>query len=1124
MRRLFHWLRRTDANVPRPVEPAPLPDDTPLLFQVIAEKRRLRETEGRHLFQELERRRAEASPTTDVTGGGEAAAIAAAAIESVPASGETRARFRVSVPRMSLRLPLVLWPRLRFGIVPHAPRLRVTKGRLSIATALAVALAIATVGIAYWTTGGTGAASGSVGTLEAPQNVTVPSDSVGTVHVTWDAITAPDGGDADGYYVVRDDGVTPAAACGSSPGSPLVGTATDCDDTAVPNGTYTYKVTAVFRSWTAESDASGSVTVDSALDHFDVLAPASSTAGDSFNVTVTAKNASNHTLTGYTGTVQFSSSDGQADLPSDYPFVGGDNGVHMFIDGVALKTAGNQTVNVRDSVQTTKTGSATVAVSAAGADHFNLTNPGSQTAGIAFDVTLTAKDAYGNTADTYSGVKTLVWSGPGDSPAPSSTSPLYPSSATSVTFAGGVGTATGIKLYKAETPTLHAADGGITGDTSFAVAPGDADHFTVDDPGTQTAGSPFSVSITALDQWSNTATSYAGSKTIAFSGPNDSPAPSSTPPSYPGTVTFVGGAASPSITLFKAESTTLHAADGGIAGTSPSFTVNPAGAHHFNLANPGTRTAGAAFSVSITALDQWSNVATGYAGSKSIVFSGPGNSPAPSNAPPTYPGSVTFAAGLASPSVTLFKAENTSLTATDSSITGSTGTFTVLPAAIDHFSVDAPGTTQAGDPFSATVTAFDQYSNAKTNYAGTVHLAVGSGQATLPGDYTFTTGGGNDNGVHTFSVTLKTTPSQTINVNDTVTTSATGSATVTVTPGPLDHFTVSPDSGTQTAGSAFTVTVTAFDAFNNTKTNYTGTITFSSNDPQAVFPSSGTYTFVSGDNGQHTFSAPGNGVTLKTAGTGKTVTVTDSGKTGQASYTVNALTTVDHLAVTTTDGSPLGTQTAGTAFSVKVTAQDQFNNTVTGYTGNKTLTWGGTPCSPNCPGTAPDGTHTPTYPGNPVSFASGTATVSVTLFKAESPKLGVSDGTKTGVSATFTVNAGAAARLAWTSVSATSGSATGLCFFTCTWPGLGRNNTWTASVSVTDTSGNIVSDIGSGHTVSLSTSGGTLSTTSLTLPATGAATTPSFNLTSQNNNGNYTYTVTATSSGYAPDATATLSR
>ena len=260
MRRLLHWLRRSDANIPRPVEPAPLPDDTPLLFQVIEEKRRLRETEGRHLFRELERRRAEASPTADVVGGGEAAVIAAAATESVPASGETRARIRISVPRMSLRVPLALRPRSRFGIVPTAPSLRVTKGRISIAGALAIALAIATVGIAYWTTSGSGSAGASVGTLDAPGNVVATNTlGSGAVHVTWDAVLGPDGGPVDGYYVTRFAGSTASVACGTNPGN--LTSSLSCNDASVANGTYTYKVTAVFRSWTAESSASNSLTI-----------------------------------------------------------------------------------------------------------------------------------------------------------------------------------------------------------------------------------------------------------------------------------------------------------------------------------------------------------------------------------------------------------------------------------------------------------------------------------------------------------------------------------------------------------------------------------------------------------------------------------------------------------------------------------------------------------------------------------------------------------------------------------------------------------------------------------------------------------------------------------------------
>src|SRR5205085_2119088 len=55
--------------------------------------------------------------------------------------------------------------------------------------------------------------------------------------------------------------------------------------------------------------------------HFTVTAPASSTAGNSFSVTVTALDANNNTATGYTGTVAFSGGGTGATLPGNYTFL-----------------------------------------------------------------------------------------------------------------------------------------------------------------------------------------------------------------------------------------------------------------------------------------------------------------------------------------------------------------------------------------------------------------------------------------------------------------------------------------------------------------------------------------------------------------------------------------------------------------------------------------------------------------------------------------------------------------------------------------------------------------------------------------------------------------------------------
>ena len=73
-------------------------------------------------------------------------------------------------------------------------------------------------------------------------------------------------------------------------------------------------------------------------------------AGVPFDVTVTLYDAWDNIATGYLGTVHFSSSDPLADLPGAYPFVPGDAGVHAFLNGVTLYTAGLQTVTAQNCV------------------------------------------------------------------------------------------------------------------------------------------------------------------------------------------------------------------------------------------------------------------------------------------------------------------------------------------------------------------------------------------------------------------------------------------------------------------------------------------------------------------------------------------------------------------------------------------------------------------------------------------------------------------------------------------------------------------------------------------------------------------------------------------------------
>src|SRR5207244_4520054 len=113
-----------------------------------------------------------------------------------------------------------------------------------------------------------------------------------------------------------------------------------------------------------------------AATHFVVTAPASAIAGTGFSITVAALDSFGNTVTGYTGTVHFTSSDGQASLPANSTLT---NGTRSF--SVTLKTAGTQTITASDTGNGSITGNAGVAVSAASASHFLVTTPVSTTAG-----------------------------------------------------------------------------------------------------------------------------------------------------------------------------------------------------------------------------------------------------------------------------------------------------------------------------------------------------------------------------------------------------------------------------------------------------------------------------------------------------------------------------------------------------------------------------------------------------------------------------------------------------------------------------------------------------------------------------------------------------------------------
>ncbi len=64
---------------------------------------------------------------------------------------------------------------------------------------------------------------------------------------------------------------------------------------------------------------------------------------------------------------------------------------------------------------------------------------------------------------------------------------------------------------------------------------------------------------------------------------------------------------------------------------------------------------------------------------------------------PSYPASVTFTNGVGTASITLYDAQNgITLTATQGSATGHSGTFNVAPGGASSFTVGTPSSATAG--------------------------------------------------------------------------------------------------------------------------------------------------------------------------------------------------------------------------------------------------------------------------------------------------------------------------------------------------------------------------------------------------------------------------------------------
>jgi hypothetical protein len=403
-------------------------------------------------------------------------------------------------------------------------------------------------------------------------------------------------------------------------------------------------------------------------------------------------------------------------------------------------------------------------------------------------------------------------------------------------------------------------------------------------------------------------------------------------------VTFTAGVGSASgITLTDVQTTTLTATQGALTGTSPSFTVAGGTANSFTVANAGGQTAGTAFSDTITAIDASGNTATSYSGSQALAFSGPANSP--DGTAPTYPATVSFTAGVGTAAgITLTDAQNTTLTATQGTVTGTSASFAVAAGSGDQL-VFTTQTTGAGAtspttvfPVQPAVTAEDTYGNTATGYTTGITLKL---TTTAMGTLTCTTNPKPPtSGVSTFAGCRGSKVGTNLTLTATSGTLSAISASFNITKAPSKLvFTTQPSTST-TAGAAFATqpVVSVEDSSSNLVTADSTTSVL-----LAATVGSGSLTCTDTSITVTLGVAPFDSCSIAVSGSYK-LSAAASGFTTVNSSTITINTgPASQVAFTTQPGGGGSGAAWGTGNQPVVTVEDSSGNTVTSSTASVTL-------------------------------------------------------------------------------------------------------------------------------------------------------------------------------------------
>ena len=439
-------------------------------------------------------------------------------------------------------------------------------------------------------------------------------------------------------------------------------------------------------------------------------------------------------------------------------------------------------------------------------DHFLLSNPSNATAGETFTLTITASNVLDKPLPFYDDTSLILSDGS-----------ITPSQADTPFTLTGYDTVFAI-LTVSGTHIITVSDG-ISGNGTSTIfinpAPTDAFMVTSSDSAI-TAGASFTLDVTAVDVYKNPTPVYTNTATINASSGTVTPTQ---------TQNFVSGTTVISVSLTKSGNIILSLMDGSKSGT---ISINVIGdtLSRFDISAPSSITVGETFLLYITALDRFLNIAS-YTNVASLSIQSGTITPIVTN---------VFQDGLDTETVTLTRPGNLVLTIQDG-INYGTMVLQVNTGALDHFNITSTNPViTAGLGFMINITAFDLFDNLVNTYGDTASImaASASGFETVTPDFTTNF----NNGIQTEVITLTKSGTVTLTVIDNVSpdSGVAGSIALFVSPADLDYFEIGVSKQIPDEGESFTLTITAYDRFNNIKTNFTNLLTYTLSETNTIIP------------------------------------------------------------------------------------------------------------------------------------------------------------------------------------------------------------------------------------------------------------------------------------------------